>query len=99
MFDLVAVAAAAVGPLQATDQNGNSILKNKKVTGFTNDEESTVGLTKVVPFLLENRMKELGGKFERGQGFKPFDGQLITGQNPKSASLAAEKVVEILGKG
>ena len=46
-------------------------------------------------------MKELGGKFEKGQDFKPFivsDGQLITGQNPKSALPAAEKVVEILGK-
>ena len=87
--------------MQAIDQNGNSILKNKKVTGFTNDEENSAGLTKVVPFLLEERMKELGGKFERGQDFKPFivsDGRLITGQNPKSASLAAEKVVEVLGK-
>jgi putative intracellular protease/amidase len=89
------------GLLQATDQDGNSILKDKKITGFTNNEESIVGLTKVVPFSLENRMKELGGKFEKGQDFKPFvvsDGQLITGQNPKSSILAAEKVVEILGK-
>ena len=72
------------GLLQAIDQNGNSILKNKKVTGFTNDEENSVGLTKVVPFLLEDRMKELGSKFERGQDFKQFvvsDGRLITGQN------------------
>ena len=54
-----------------------------------------------MPFLLENRMKELGGKFEKGEDFKPFivsDGRLITGQDPKSAFLAAEKVVEILGK-
>jgi putative intracellular protease/amidase len=89
------------GLLQATDQDGNSILKDKKITGFTNNEESIVGLTKVVPFSLENRMKELGGKFEKGQDFKPFvvsDGQLITGQNPKSSILAAEKMVEILGK-
>jgi putative intracellular protease/amidase len=89
------------GLLQATDQDGNSILKDKKITGFTNNEESSVGLTQVVPFSLENRMKELGGQFEKGQDFKPFvvsDGQLITGQNPKSSILAAEKVVEILGK-
>ena len=94
-----AVCHGPAGLLQATEQNGNSILKDKKVTGFTNDEESSVGLTKVVPFLLEDRMKELGGKFERGEDFKPYivtDGQLITGQNPKSSSLAAEKVVEIL---
>ena len=51
-------------------------------------------LTKAVPFLLENRMKELGGKFEKGEDFKPFvvtDGRLITGQNPKSAFLALKK--------
>jgi putative intracellular protease/amidase len=96
-----AVCHGPAGLLQATDQDGNSILKDKKITGFTNNEESIVGLTKVVPFSLENRMKELGGKFEKGQDFKPFvvsDGQLITGQNPKSSFLAAEKVVEILGK-
>ena len=97
-----AVCHGPAGLLQATDQDGNSILKDKKITGFTNNEESIVGLTKVVPFSLENRMKELGGKFEKGQDFKPFvvsDGQLITGQNPKSSFLAAEKVVEILGLG
>ena len=96
-----AVCHGPAGLLQATDQDGNSILKDKKITGFTNNEESIVGLTKVVPFSLENRMKELGGKFEKGQDFKPFvvsDGLLITGQNPKSSFLAAEKVVEILGK-
>lgn len=96
-----AVCHGPAGLLQATDRNGNSILKGKKITGFTNNEESAVGLTKTVPFSLENRMKELGGKFEKGQDFKPFvisDGQLITGQNPKSALPAAEKVIEILGK-
>lgn len=96
-----AVCHGPAGLLQATDRNGNSILKGKKITGFTNNEESAVGLTKAVPFSLENRMKELGGKFEKGQDFKPFvisDGQLITGQNPKSALPAAEKVIEILGK-
>ena len=96
-----AVCHGPAGLLQATDRNGNSILKDKKITGFTNNEESAVGLTKTVPFSLENRMRELGGKFEKGQDFEPFivsDGQLITGQNPKSALPAAEKVVEILRK-
>jgi putative intracellular protease/amidase len=97
-----AVCHGPAGLLQATDKDGNSILKGKKITGFTNNEESAVGLTKAVPFSLENRMKELGGNFERGQDFRPFvvsDGQLITGQNPKSALPAAEKVVETLGSG
>ena len=58
-------------------------------------------LEKVVPFLLEDRMKELGGKFEKAENFKPFvvtDGKLITGQNPTSSYVAAQKVIEILGK-
>ena len=95
-----AVLHGPAGLLQATDQNGNSILKNKKITRFINDEESTVGITKVVPSSLEDRLRELGGKFEKGQDFKPFvvsNGQLITGQNPKSSLLTAEKLVEILG--
>ena len=74
-------------------------MKDKKVTGFTNNEEVAVQLDIVVPFLLEDRMKELGGKFEEGENFKPFvvyDGQLLTGQNPASSFLAAKKVIEIL---
>ena len=47
-------------------------MKDKKVTGFTNNEEVAVQLDKVVPFLLEDRMKELGGKFEEGENFKPL---------------------------
>ena len=48
------------GLLQATDQNGNSILKNKKITRFTNDEESTVGITKVVPLFTGGPFKRIG---------------------------------------
>jgi putative intracellular protease/amidase len=96
---VTAVCHGPAGLLQATDKDGNSIFKDKKVTGFTNNEEVAVQLDKVVPFLLEDRMKELGGKFEEGENFKPFvvsDGQLITGQNPASSFLAAKKVIEIL---
>jgi putative intracellular protease/amidase len=96
-----AVCHAPAGLLQATDKDGNSILKGKKVTGFTDSEESAVHLEKVVPFLLEDRMKELGGKFEKAENFKPFvvtDGKLITGQNPASSFVAAQKVIEMLGR-
>ena len=88
-----------IGLLQAIDKNGDSILKNKRVTGFTNSEEKTVKLDKTVPFSLEDRLKELGGNFEKTENFEPFivsDGQIITGQNPASSFLAAKKVVEIL---
>lgn len=96
---ITAVCHGPAGLLQAKDQNGNSILKNKKITGFANSEEKSVKLDQVVPFLLENRLKELGGNFEKSEDFKPFvvsDGQIITGQNPASAFLAAQKVIEIL---
>jgi putative intracellular protease/amidase len=94
-----AVCHGPAGLLQATDNNGNSILKDKSVTGFTNDEEQTVKLDKTVPFLLEDKMKELGGNFKKTENFKPFivsDGQIITGQNPASSLLAAKRVVEVL---
>ena len=76
-------------------------MKGKKVTGFTDSEEDAVHLEKVVPFLLEDRMKELGGKFEKGENFQPFvvsDGKLITGKNPASSFVAAQKVIKVLEK-
>jgi len=94
-----AVCHGPAGLLQATDKNGDSILKNKKVTGFTNEEEQTVKLDKIVPFSLESKMKNLGGNFEKTENFKPFviiDGQIITGQNPASALVTARKVIEVL---
>jgi putative intracellular protease/amidase len=94
-----AVCHGPAGLLQATDKNGDSILKNKKVTGFTNTEEQAVKLDKIVPFSLESRMKDLGGNFEKTENFKPFvmiDGQIITGQNPASALVTARKVIEVL---
>jgi len=94
-----AVCHGPAGLIQAMDKNGDSILKNRRITGFTNDEEEAVKLDKTVPFSLENKLKELGGKFEKSENFKPFvvnDGQIITGQNPASSFLAAKKVVELL---
>lgn len=94
-----AVCHGPAGLLQATDKNGDSILKDKRVTGFTNQEEQSVKLDKIVPFSLESRMKDLGGNFEKTENFKPFviiDGQIITGQNPASALVTARKVIEVL---
>ena len=78
-----AVCHGPAGLLQAIDKNGDSILKNKRVTGFTNSEEKTVKLDKTVPFSLKDRLKELGGNFEKTENFEPFivsDGQIITEQ-------------------
>ena len=93
------VAAVCHGPagLTAARIDGDPIVKGKKVAGFTNSEEEAVGLTKVVPFLLEDRLRELGGDYQKGPDFAPFavrDGLLITGQNPASAGKVASLTLE-----
>lgn len=76
---------------------GNDFLvKGKKVTGFSNTEEAAVGLTDVVPFLLEDALKENGGIYSKTDDWHPYaveDGLLITGQNPASSKLVAEKLL------
>lgn len=95
-----AVCHGPVGLILARDKNGDSILKDKKVTSFTNHEEHIVKLDKEVPFLLETKLRELGAVFEHGEPWTEFvcvDGNIITGQNPQSSLLLAEKVLESLG--
>ncbi|UFH50596.1 type 1 glutamine amidotransferase domain-containing protein [Pseudomonas sp. KNUC1026] len=79
--------------------DGDSIVKGKKVTGFSNAEEDAVGLTDVVPFLVEDSLKELGGAYSKGDDWAVHvleDGHLITGQNPASSEAAAQAVVQRL---
>jgi putative intracellular protease/amidase len=79
--------------------NGEPIVKGKRVTGFTNSEEEAVQLTGIVPFLVENELKRLGGHFEKVADWQPFaivDGHLITGQNPASSSVAAQELIKLL---
>jgi putative intracellular protease/amidase len=81
------------------DSHGAAMVKGKKVSGFTNSEEEAVGLTHVVPFLVENMLKEKGGMYSKGPDFQPYvlvDGTLITGQNPASSAPAAEAVLKQL---
>jgi putative intracellular protease/amidase len=76
---------------------GRPLVEGKRVTGFANSEEEGVGLTEVVPFLVEDELKAKGGKFERTEDWGVFivtDGLLTTGQNPASSSAAAEKLLE-----
>lgn len=94
-----AVCHGPTGLVKAVDKDGVSIVKGRKVTGFTNEEEHTVGLEKVVPFLLEDKLKELGGKYEKTEKWHVLtvsDGHLITGQNPGSSIKTAQTVVEAL---
>lgn len=81
------------------NEDGSPLVKGKKVTGFTNSEEKAVGLTDVVPFLVEDMLKENGGIYSKGDDWSVHvlqDGNLITGQNPASSELVAEKLLEAI---
>jgi putative intracellular protease/amidase len=79
--------------------NGEFLVKGKNVTGFSNTEEAAVGLTDVVPFLLEDALQANGATYSKVEDWHPYvveDGLLITGQNPASSKLVAEKLLHQL---
>lgn len=97
----VAFVCHAPAVLKNVKVKGEYLVKGKKVTGFTNEEEEAVGLTKVVPFLLEDALTQNGAKFSKTANWQPYaveDGFLITGQNPASSKLVAGKLLEQLNK-
>jgi putative intracellular protease/amidase len=80
-------------------KDGKPLVSGKQVTGFTNSEEQGVGLTDVVPFLIEDMLRENGGDYRKGDDWASFvlvDGKLVTGQNPASSEEAAHKLLELL---
>ncbi|WP_018605375.1 type 1 glutamine amidotransferase domain-containing protein [Uliginosibacterium gangwonense] len=80
-------------------KDGAPLVKGKRVTGFTNTEEDGVQLTDVVPFLVEDMLKANGGLYSKGQDWLPYavvEGNLITGQNPASSELVAQRMLELL---
>ncbi len=82
-----------------TGADGKPLVSGKKVTGFTNSEEEGVGLTGVVPFLVEDMLKANGATYQKGDDWAPFvvtDGRLVTGQNPASSEEAARKLLALL---
>lgn len=94
---LVCHAPAALRHVKTPD--GRLLIDGRKVTGFSNTEEEAVGLTKVVPFLLEDDLKDRGGIYSSAEDWTPHvvqDGLLITGQNPASSAGAALLAVEAL---
>ncbi len=96
---IASVCHGAAGLVSARRPDGRSIVAGKRVNSFTDAEEAAVGLTGVVPFALETRLRELGGQFEGAAKWQPFvvrDGQLVTGQNPQSSALVAAAVLEAL---
>ncbi|MBV8551634.1 MAG: type 1 glutamine amidotransferase domain-containing protein [Acidobacteriaceae bacterium] len=95
----VAAVCHAPGALHRVMYNGAPIVKGKRVTGFTNGEEEAVQLTHVVPFLVEDELKRLGGLYEKKGNWESFaivDGRLITGQNPASSTATAKALLQLM---
>ncbi|MFE4834634.1 hypothetical protein ACFRAU_08125 [Arthrobacter sp. NPDC056691] len=96
----VALICHAPGALRhVTGQDGRPLVHGRKGTGFTNSEEEAIGLTEVVPFLVEDELTAKGGFFTRGPGWASHvvqDGLLITGQNPESSRAAAASLLQEL---
>jgi putative intracellular protease/amidase len=98
-FAVVCHSSGALRRVKTAD--GKPFVEGKTVTGFTNGEEEAVGLTKVVPFLVEDELMNLGATFSKVKNWGVHtvaDGQLITGQNPASSGPAAKLLLEMLGK-
>jgi putative intracellular protease/amidase len=94
---LVCHAPGVLKSVLATD--GAPLVKGKHVSGFSDTEEEAAQLTKVVPFLVEDELKRLGGLYAKGPDWAPFvqvDGNLITGQNPASSAPAASDLLKLL---
>ena len=82
--------------------NGEPLVQGKEITGFSNTEEEAVKLTDVVPFLLEDEIKKLGGKYTKGADWGSYvrrDGFLLTGQNPASSEGVAKLLLKVLKEG
>ena len=96
----VALVCHAPGVLRnAKAEDGSPLVKGKRVTGFSDTEEEAVQLTKIVPFLVEDELKRLGGLYAKGPDWTSFvqvAGNLITGQNPASSAEAAKEELKML---
>lgn len=98
------VAAVCHGPAGLVNiklHNGKYLVDGKKINAFTDEEEAAKKLTDVVPFLLEDKLKERGAKFEKSAPWQvhvAIDQRVITGQNPQSAQSIGEAVLKELSK-
>ena len=85
--------------LKAKLPNGDLLVKDRQVTGFSDTEEAAVKLAKTVPFLLEDELKKAGAHYSKGPDWGVYvkiDGLLITGQNPASSADAAKALLKQL---
>jgi len=96
---VAAVCHAPAVLLKAKTAEGEPIVAGKQVTGFSNTEEDAVGLTEVVPYLLEDQLAAAGGLYRKTDDWHPLavvDGLLITGQNPASSEAVADALLAAL---
>lgn len=94
-----AVCHAPVVLINVREKSGEYFIKGKHVTGFSNSEEDAVGLSKVLPFLLEDKLKERGAIYEKGDDWTSHvvvDEKLVTGQNPASSAPVATEMLKLL---
>jgi putative intracellular protease/amidase len=99
-FAVVCHSSGALRHVKTPD--GALLVRGKRVTGFTNGEEEAVGLTNVVPFLVEDELKRLGAIYSKAENWAVHvvdDGLLTTGQNPASSGPAAKLLLEKLAQG
>jgi len=97
---VASVCHAPIVLVNARDSSGELIVKDREVTGFTNSEEDGVGLTEIVPMLVEDTMIRLGAKYSKAGDWEVYtrqDGNLITGQNPASSEQVAQLVLKAIG--
>ncbi len=97
----IALVCHAPGVLRHVKYQGQPLVKGKRVTGFSNSEEEEVQLTKVVPFLVEDELKRLGGIYSKVPNWQPYavvDGRLVTGQNPASSTSGAQALLKLMSQ-
>ena len=96
---IAAVCHAPAALLNVRGKDGEYLVKGRRVTGFSNTEEEAVGLMDVVPFLLEDQLRERGAIYSKEDNWVPYvqvDGKLVTGQNPASSEPAAKELLKLL---
>lgn len=97
----IALVCHAPGVLRHVKYQGEPLVKGKRVTGFANSEEEAVGLTHVVPFLVEDELKRLGAIYSQVPNWQPYavvDDRLVTGQNPASSTAGAQALLKVMSQ-
>lgn len=98
---VASVCHAPIVLINAKNSSGEPLVKGRQVTGFTNGEEEVVGLTNIVPHLVEDALQQNGAIYSKADDFTPYvreDGQLISGQNPPSSAATAEALMAWLAR-